>query len=93
MKTIAIQIDNADNKLTQAEWSEFVAAVEEAVQAHEGKVYFFGGSPNWTVRQNVAWVLECDARQAPSLKEAVTQIRKRFRQDAAAWTEGETLFI
>jgi hypothetical protein len=93
MKTITIQIDNADNKLTQAEWSDFVAAVEKEVQAHGGKVHFFGGSPNWTLRQNVAWVLECEEARAASLKEAVTRERKRFRQDAAAWTEGETLFI
>ena len=93
MTTIIIQIDNADNKLTQVEWTEFVDAVEAAVRTHGGNVHFFGGSPNWTVHQNVAWVLDCDRTKADLLKEAVREVRIRFRQDAAAWTEGETLFI
>lgn len=91
--TIAIQIGNSDDRLTQAEWSEFVAAVQNAVETWVATIHFAGcsaGNKRW---QNACWVFECGEADAASLKSEVKRIRERFRQESVAWTEGATQFV
>lgn len=93
MRTIVIQIGNTDDKLTQAQWSAFVIAMREAILQHCQAVHFFGGSTNWERWQNCAWVIGCYPPQVPELRAAVTDARKLFNQESAAWTEGNTIFV
>ena len=91
-KTVTIQIGNSDDKLTQREWSEYVEDVRKIVEGLRG-VHFFGAAPTYAPWQNAAWVIECDDEVRVWLKENVTKIRKEYKQDSVAWTEGTTEFI
>jgi hypothetical protein len=93
VKTIVVQIGNSDNKLPQVEWADFVRRVDGIIRERAGAVHFFGGTENWAVWQRVCWVFDCDGARLAELKDRVTAARKKFRQDAAAFTQGETEFI
>jgi hypothetical protein len=81
---VVVSIGNTDNKLTQKEWSDFVAEVNEEIERREVQVHFFGGSPNWTPWQNVAWILEInDVALAQRFLGEVQRIRAKYRQDSA----------
>jgi hypothetical protein len=91
MKTITLQIGNTDNKLTQIEWSDFVGDIAIMLEKLDAKIHFFGGPMNWEIWQNVAWVFE--AQNDNMIFQEVKRIRRKFGQDSAAWTEGDTIFI
>jgi hypothetical protein len=93
MKTITLQIGNSDDRLSQARWSAFVAAMREVVAVHGREIHFFGAPPNWEPWQNVAWVVTCQDEHIPGFIAAVQAVRRDFGQDAVAWTEGETRFL
>jgi hypothetical protein len=93
VKTIVVQIGNSDNKLPQAEWADFVRRVDAIIREHAKTVHFFGGTENWAAWQRVCWVFDCEGAGSTDLKSRLTAARKEFRQDAAAFTEGETEFI
>lgn len=93
MKTITIQIGNSDDKLTQMEWAKFVACCEDAIEARTSQVHFAGGSSNWCAWQNFAWVIMLDPERAAELRCDLEEIRKIYRQESVAWTEGETQFV
>lgn len=95
MKTITVQIGNSDDKLTQAEWSEFVNKVDRAIALANGRIHFMGGSYNDAPWQNFCWVfnLRDDNREDGTLFRHLKLIRKAFKQDSLAWTEGDTLFV
>ncbi len=92
-KTLTIQIGNTDDKLTQREWAEFVSVMKEWIWKYCDEVHFFGASSNWEKWQNAVWVVTCELHRIQILKKVVSETRTRFRQDSAAWTEGETIFI
>lgn len=91
--TITLQIGNSDDKLTQKEWSQFVAAVDNEVNAAARQIHFTGTSAGHSQWQNACWVFELDASCRPALRAALQLHRITFRQDSIAWTEGETTFI
>ena len=90
--TIAIQIGNSDDKLTQEQWSSFVGRINLILQGYT-KVHFFGGSQNWVVWQNVAWMVNCPADFVSILKESIASVGKEYNQDSVAWLQGITEFI
>jgi hypothetical protein len=93
MKTVSLQIGNGDDKLTQAEWHQFVVEMKDLVERHCQKVHFFGGPEGWRNQQNVAFIFELNDDGAATLQAEVTKLRALFKQESAAWTEGKTLFI
>jgi len=94
MLTITLQIGNSDDKLTQREWSSFVIEVSAIVEGNASHTHFFGAPSNWFVWQNVAWVIQFDDDAVKEIfKKKLIGIRKKYRQDSVAWTEGETVFI
>jgi len=93
MKTIVVSIGNSDNKLTQSEWSQFVADVAKAIQQHTQKIHFFGGSPNWERWQNVAWLFDCQEENIAFLKFSLAVLCRQYEQDSIAYIEGETVFL
>ena len=93
VKTIVVQIGNSDNKLPQAEWAEFVRRVDRTIREHARTIHFFGGTENWAAWQRVCWVFDCEERRMSDLRSCLTAAREEFRQDAAAFTAGETEFI
>jgi hypothetical protein len=93
MKTIVIQIGNSDDKLSQKEWSDFVADVKTVLDRFEAKIHFFGGSPNWESWQNCAWVAEINESLCFGLKDHLIFLRKKYRQASIAWNMGNTEFV
>lgn len=88
---ISISIGNTDNRLTQQEWSAFVVEMNACLGV-EGKIHFFGASPNYEPWQNAAWILETDSI-LESVEEVIRMCRKKYRQDSAFILLGEGRFI
>lgn len=93
---ILIQIGDSDDKLTQAEWAEFIGTVRRlVVQAGPAVIihgeWFSAPDSRW---QNANWCIQVDN---PNIRNALRlgliQIREKFRQDSIAWTQGEVTFI
>lgn len=93
MKTITLSIGNSDNKLTQEEWAAFVKEIQSTIDDFATAIYFFGGPANWEPFQNVSWVFELGPFNVSAMKDRVSRIRKKYRQDSLAWVEGVTEFV
>jgi hypothetical protein len=95
--TVTIQIGNSDNKLTQAEWSDFVKLVgdyiERYVEDRAAEIHFFASSAGHDPWQNAAWIVAITDEHEPSLRADISTARRKFRQDSAAWTTGKTSFV
>ncbi len=97
MKTAVIQIGNSDNKLLQAEWSEFCAAVRRSITdycvTHQVKIHFEGGS-NWDAKwQNACWIFEIKEDQIDQMKRYFAKLARDYAQESIAVIVGETEFI
>lgn len=91
---VYVSIGNSDDKLTQKEWSHFVAWVHEEVFFH-AKIHgrwFSEAASQW---QNACWCLEFESTEhAEKAREALIKIRTHFRQDSVAWAVApETEFL
>ena len=84
---ICIQIGNTDNKLTQQEWSEYIEAVY-GICVYFGVVHFSGGSSAEKRWQNYCFCVS-DVRNPDRFKNAVSLIRKDFKQDSLTWLQGK----
>lgn len=93
MKTIAMAIGNSDDKLTQAEWAEFVRRMDTVIAQRCTEKHFFGGPANWAPWQNVMWLFTIDEGATEALKADCVAIRAHYRQSYIALIEGETEFI
>ena len=92
MTTIAIQIGNSDDKLTQKQWAGFVlefrCLVEDMAQIH-----FWGASANYDPWQNLCCVANFYDNAIHTFKVRLTELRTKYQQDSAAVLIGETEFI
>lgn len=88
MTTVYVSIGNSDDKLTQAEWAEFVADVDRLMtgmphadaQVH-GR-WLSEPSSQW---QNACWCVELRTPEALSLARAALRMAVRdYRQDSIA---------
>ncbi len=79
-----IQIGNSDNKLTQQEWSKFVAECKIVIGEFCAITYFFSPSPGDASWQNACWVIAVNEADIDALKRGLVKIRKRYMQDAIA---------
>jgi len=91
MSTIIVQIGNSDDKLTQREWSEFIAQVHHLMSMN-CNLHFSGGSAPHEKWQNYCFVGQL-LGDLFYVKRHLTDIRKSYRQDSVALTIGETEFI
>lgn len=103
-KTIFIMIGNSDDKLSQADWADFVSDVDGhldyALQPF-GRVHgrwFSAPDVPW---QSACWCVEFNgAASGPSVDEQIAIAKTRmsgsagsYRQDSIAWAEATTEFI
>ena len=93
--TVAIQIGNSDDKLTQKQWAMFVAELRDHVERCDCKIHFWGASVNYEPWQNLCCICGVPSRDGllERFTRGITNIRKRYDQDSAAVLIGETLFI
>jgi hypothetical protein len=99
MTVAYITIGNSDDKLTQQEWSDFVAAVGVAV-ARVARMPGGGIHGAWLSSadrpwQNACWCLQLPAADAhvEILRARLGQLARKYRQDSIAWAESEPQFI
>lgn len=89
-----VSIGNSDDKLTQAEWSEYVgktqAVIANAVSSFDGRIHgewFSRPDAPW---QNACWCVELDMpaeHYLVRLKRAFAEVAGIYRQDSIAWAE------
>lgn len=91
--TAVVQIGNSDDKLSQAEWSQYVADVDKLVQHEAVQVHFSGASPANAAWQNWCWVLEADSSALAGLRTWLPHYAREYRQDSIALTVGETVLV
>lgn len=88
--TVYVAIGNSDNKLTQAEWAEFVKDTRAALD-HYGErtygVWFSAADVPW---QNACICKEVSQREVLKLRAALREIRKHYRQDSVAFVVIDT---
>lgn len=91
--TVTIQIGNSDDKLTQREWSNYVADMSMAIERYKTRGHFFGTCGGHLEWQNACWVFEIEEANVQELREEVGNIRRVFRPDRSVnWIEGEMGF-
>lgn len=91
--TIAVQIGNSDDKLTQKEWADFVAHTDSSIRAWALELYFHGVSDGAARWQNAAWIFSCANKNIPTIKEDLRMFCQAFRQDSIAWSILKTEFL
>ena len=85
--TVYVSIGNSDDKLTQAQWSEFHGIFAALIRKAATQV--FG---DWLSASNARWqnacvAFEINAQATDRLKRALTDLAAEFNQDAIAWAE------
>lgn len=100
MDVAVITIGNTDNKLTQQEWSEFVADVNRFVDKWRFNIYFHGCPPSDARWQNACWVLDArDLFGEPGgmaidiLREELGRLAKSYKQDSIALMLGNSEMV
>jgi hypothetical protein len=93
---VYISIGNSDDKLTQAEWHNYVIAMLARIKPLAVRAHGEWFSDPMAAWQNACWCLEFTPGSAElsEAREVCTEIRKEFRQDSIAWAVvPETEFI
>lgn len=94
MPSAYLAIGNSDDKLTQREWSEFIKEVDDRVSSMATEVHgrwFSAPDDPW---QNACWSLhfKSDERLLDAAR-TIVEIRRTYKQESAAWTVAEPVFI
>jgi hypothetical protein len=92
MKQVFISVGNSDNKLTQAQWSEFVQRIGRIIEDYATQVYPFAEAA-MLAPSPAAWLIDCTDYMAPSLKNALTECRQKYDRCVVTWLEGENLCL
>lgn len=97
---VYISIGNSDDKLTQKEWTDFIADVDDDVQGsgHIHGRWFSAPDVEW---QSACWCVEIDESfnrgpevRAQRLKANLAVHARTYGQDSIAWAEvKETEFL
>lgn len=84
---VYVSIGNSDDKLTQRQWAEFCADVDNAVDSMAHAVHGAWFSLSDSMWQNACWCFEPDKDRIGILKRYLAQTAKRYSQDSVAWAE------
>lgn len=91
---VYLSIGNSDDKLTQAEWSQFVSHMAAELNSWTCQIHgtwFSRPDDPW---QNANWCLEfIDEAHMNQARAEVIRIRRYWRQDSVAWAVAEPEFI
>jgi hypothetical protein len=97
---VTFAVGNSDDKLSQAEWSAFVAKTQQVVEwlAANGAMIHFGGfSAPAAPWQNALWAIDLGSHAEylrGHLRVELAELAGRYRQDSIAWWEaGSTEMI
>jgi hypothetical protein len=93
MITVAVQIGNSDDKLSQFHWAAFIDRTQKTIERRAKQIHFHGHSMPTAPWQNAGWVFEVEEKQAAELQFELSDLAKDFKQDAIAYTFGRTIMI
>ena len=85
--TVYVTIGNSDNKLTQAEWSDFVYAVgvEVELTAEDWEIYGEWHSLGNSQYQNAVFSAPIPEDRLDDLRLNLRELARRFKQDSIAF--------
>ena len=84
---VYISIGNSDDKLSQAEWANFVREVEEEIDSRTVGVHGRWFSSPRSPFQNACWCIELDHVKAAWIRRELARLARVYRQDSIAWAE------
>lgn len=91
---VVVSIGNTDSKLSQLQWANFVADVESEVQRQCERIHGRWFSTPVGPYQNAAWCFDLyRPGSSIDLKNALSELARRYDQDSIAWLAGTTEFI
>lgn len=93
MTTVHAAIGNSDDRLTQAEWADYTAAFVVLVREHADHVFGEWYSHPLSRHQNACMGFAVDEPATGQLRIALTDLRRRYRQDSIAWAAATTEFL
>lgn len=92
--TVYASIGNSDDKLSQREWSNFVAELAFIVDSYADEVYGWWFSKPDAPWQNAVVAFLLDTRKTDHVRARMSKLRAAYRQDSVAWAEApRTEFI
>lgn len=91
--TIHVAIGNSDDRLTQAQWSAFVADVDQTIRFWATTVHGYWHSLPDAEWQNAAWAFEIEGVGREDLRKELADAARHHHQESIAWNESTTYFI
>lgn len=94
-----VAIGNSDDRLAQAEWSEFRQRtdllIRSLIEDRGGTIYGAWVSPSAEPFQNACWAFDAPADVATeaALRTGLRSLARDFRQDSIALNRSETRFL
>lgn len=86
MITVYVSIGNSDNKLPQAEWSEYVADFREAMERYADQILGEWYSLPDSAFQNACMGIELLPDDVDALTERLIDVRETYGQTSVAWS-------
>lgn len=86
MTTAYVSIGNSDDKLSQADWAEFHAAVD-AVIRRVAEVHGAWVSPSTDPWQNACWCIDVTGVSTTWLRNRLVNFALAYQQESIAWAE------
>ena len=94
MINVAILIGNSDDRLTQAQWANYVNTMRHQISRHVEEIHCESLTASDSSRQSACFVVSTmNTASKSGLRSAVIQVRRQFNQDSVAWLEGKTELI
>jgi hypothetical protein len=92
---VYVSIGNSDDKLTQADWSDFYWGVDEKIRATTTKIHGAWQSVTSARWQNACWCIDVELPATRAyLKQQLKTLGNKYHQDSIAWAEvPETEFL
>ncbi len=86
---VYVSIGNSDDKLAQAEWSEFYELTRELLVdlGLTSEVHGAWASLPNAAWQNACWCVDVKPEHADTVKDTLRRLAHKFRQDSIAWNE------
>jgi hypothetical protein len=98
--TATICIGNSDDKLTQAQWSDYVAQVQALLYSRNYHIHFHGCSDGAAPWQNACWVVALNpdnlydtSERYRVLRSRLARLAREFNQDSIALTIGNAELV
>ena len=89
---VYVSIGNSDDKLTQRQWCEFVAEVENVLTGHDVRMHGAWFSRPDAMWQNACWLFDAPANPR-RMQDELINLADEYGQDSIAWSNAETTFL